>query len=126
MWAQKPAAVRLKRAYEPPAADDGTRVLVERLWPRGVTKGRAAIDHWLKDLAPSPELRRWYSHQTGRWPEFGRRYRHELRTRDEARAALETLRGMVDAGPVTLVFAAKDPEHSSAAIVADMLGGPRS
>src|SRR5690606_20917240 len=75
--------IRLKRAFEPAEPGDGTRVLVERLWPRGVSKERAAVDLWLKDVAPSPELRRWYSHDVAKWPEFRRRYREELREHED-------------------------------------------
>ena len=122
MWAAKPnAGVRLKRAYEPSAAEDGTRVLVERLWPRGVAKERASIGHWLKEIAPSTELRRWYGHREERWPEFRRRYREELETRAEARSALDVLRGLARTGTVTLVLAAKDVAHSSAAVLAEVL-----
>jgi uncharacterized protein YeaO (DUF488 family) len=76
-----PLDIRLKRAYEPPAPDDGTRVLVDRLWPRGVSKAKAAIDHWLRDIAPSTELRQWFAHEFDRWEEFRRRYRAELEQR---------------------------------------------
>jgi uncharacterized protein YeaO (DUF488 family) len=120
MWAPG-RGVRLKRAYERPAKEDGTRVLVERLWPRGLAKERAAIDDWLKDVAPSPELRRWYGHRTERWPEFQRRYRAELET-GAARAALEKLRALGRDRKLTLVFAAKDEAHSSAAVLKDVLG----
>lgn len=121
MWA--PArGVRLKRAYERPAKGDGTRVLVERLWPRGLTKERAAIDDWLKDVAPSSELRRWYGHRAERWPEFQRRYRDELKT-GAARAALATLRALGRDGPLTLVFAAKDETRCSAAVLKSVLDG---
>ena len=75
--------IRLKRAYEEPAADDGLRILVERLWPRGLTKERAKIDLWMKELAPSPELRKWYGHDPAKWPEFQTRYRSELRRNNE-------------------------------------------
>lgn len=74
--------IRLKRAYEAPAANDGVRILVERLWPRGVSKQRAALDLWLKDIAPSPELRQWYSHDPAKWPQFRRRCGAELRARE--------------------------------------------
>jgi uncharacterized protein YeaO (DUF488 family) len=120
MWAPG-RGVRLKRAYERPAKEDGTRVLVERLWPRGLAKERAAIDDWLKDVAPSPELRRWYGHRAERWPEFQRRYRAELET-GAARAALEKLRALGRDRKLTLVFAAKDEAHSSAAVLKDVLG----
>ena len=121
MWAPG-RGVRLKRAYERPAKDDGRRVLVERLWPRGLTKERAAIDDWLKDVAPSPELRRWYRHRPERWPEFQRRYRDELKT-GAARAALEKLQALGRDVRLTLVFAAKDETRCSAAVLKDVLGG---
>jgi uncharacterized protein YeaO (DUF488 family) len=122
MWArQRATAVLLKRVYEEPSDDDGTRVLVERLWPRGITKERARIDQWLKEVAPTAELRRWYGHREERWPEFRRRYEEELRTREEARAALDALRALGRVGPLTLVFAAKDAAHCSAHVVADVL-----
>ncbi|HZD25000.1 MAG TPA: DUF488 family protein [Alphaproteobacteria bacterium] len=111
---------RLKRAYEAPAPEDGTRVLVERLWPRGIAKDKAQIDDWQKALSPSPELRRWYSHDVSRWEEFRRRYLEELEGQGEA---LDTLRAQARRGPVTLVFAARDPEHSSAAILKEVLEG---
>ena len=113
-------AVRLKRAYEPPSPDDGLRYLVERLWPRGLTKESLALNGWLKDIAPSTELRRWYGHDTRRWAEFSRRDLQELRAPDR-REALETLAGAARSAVVTLVFAARDPEHSSAHVLRDFL-----
>jgi uncharacterized protein YeaO (DUF488 family) len=110
--------VVLKRVYEPAATDDGTRVLVERLWPRGVRKG--AVDRWDKDVAPSPELRKWYGHDPMRWDEFQARYRAELGTRA---AELDELRALALAGRLTLVFAARDPERSSAAVLRELLLG---
>ncbi len=112
--------VRLKRAYEPASPEDGTRVLVERLWPRGVSKAKAALDDWVKEIAPSPELRKWYGHEVARWPEFRRRYLAELAGHAEAVAAL---RERAKAGRLTLVFAAHDPERSSAAVLRDVLLG---
>jgi uncharacterized protein YeaO (DUF488 family) len=103
--------LQLKRAYEPASSDDGCRVLVERLWPRGVSKQRAAIDTWLKDVAPSAELRMWYGHDPERWPEFRRRYWDELRANREA---VNELREKERGGKVTLVYAAHDEEHSGA------------
>ncbi len=85
-----PPGPRLKRAYEPPAGSDGTRVLVERLWPRGLRKAVARIDLWLKDIAPSPELRTWYGHDPAKWPEFQQRYRKELRSNPQAVQRLAT------------------------------------
>lgn len=110
--------VRLKRVYAAPSADDGRRVLVERLWPRGVRKADAALDEWLRDIAPSPELRRWYGHDPDKWPEFRRRYREELAAREDLLARLQAFRAE---GPLTLVFAARDPERSSAAVLREAL-----
>ncbi|HEV2404985.1 MAG TPA: DUF488 domain-containing protein [Ktedonobacterales bacterium] len=112
--------VRIKRAYEEPAPEDGVRVLVDRLWPRGLAKERARIDLWLKDVAPSAELRRWYGHDPERFAEFQSRYTAEL-AREPARTALETLRDLARRGPVTLVFAAKDRARSNAAVLQDLL-----
>ena len=105
---------RLKRVYEPPSPDDGLRVLVERLWPRGLSKQAAAVDHWTKQLAPSPDLRRWFGHLPERWPEFQDRYREELEAMPEAVASLAAL---CRQGPVTLVYAARDEERNSALLL---------
>jgi uncharacterized protein YeaO (DUF488 family) len=113
-------SVTLKRAYEPPTAADGTRVLVERLWPRGLSKERAHVDLWLRDVAPSAGLRQWYAHDVARWDEFRARYTAELRGPAQV-AALDQLQAMARAGTVTLVFAARDAEHSSAEIVRQVL-----
>ena len=112
--------VRIKRAYEQPVAQDGTRVLVDRLWPRGLTKERAHIDLWLKEVAPSTELRRWYGHDPTKFAEFRRRYLEQLRE-EPSHSALERLRALVRQGPVTLIFAARDAEHSEAAVVGGLL-----
>ena len=101
---------------------DGLRVLVERLWPRGLSKARAHIDLWLKDVAPSTELRKWYGHEPARFAEFRRRYEAELAA-EPARSALARLREMVERERVTLVFAAHDPELSNAAVLRDLLHG---
>ncbi len=111
---------RIKRIYEPVAKSDGFRVLVERLWPRGVTKAEAALHDWLKDIAPNPDLRKWYGHDLARWAEFRERYRTELAEKQDLLDQLRTLHGR---GPVTLVFAAKDEQHSSAAVLKDVLEG---
>ena len=111
---------RIKRIYEPVVKTDGYRILVERLWPRGVTKVKAALHEWLKDIAPSPDLRKWYDHDPARWPEFQERYRAEL---GEKQDVLDQLRALRRRGPVTLVFAAKDKQHSSAAVLKDVLEG---
>jgi uncharacterized protein YeaO (DUF488 family) len=113
-----PENIRLKRAYEPPAAQDGTRVLVDRLWPRGVNKSAAAIDLWMKDIAPSAELRRWFAHDPLRWPEFRRRYEDELRRKPEP---VEELRALAAKGRLTLVFAARDTARNDAVVLRDLL-----
>ncbi|MGA9761954.1 MAG: DUF488 family protein [Gaiellaceae bacterium] len=110
--------VRLKRAYEPVAAEDGSRVLVERLWPRGVTRERARLDEWAKEIAPSPELRRWYAHDPARFAEFRRRYLGELAGHEQE---LEELRRRARAGTLTLVYAARDEERNSAVVLAEVL-----
>src|SRR3984957_7281970 len=112
--------VRVRRIYQEPERSDGTRVLVDRLWPRGFTKARAAVDEWCKDIAPSPELRKWYSHAPALFKEFARRYRAELT--DPRRAAeLTFLRGLAVDGRLTLLTATKDPEISEAAVLADLI-----
>jgi uncharacterized protein YeaO (DUF488 family) len=112
--------VRLKRAYEEPVAADGARVLVDRLWPRGVKKAAAAIDLWAKDLAPSTELRKWFGHDPARWTEFERRYTAELRQHAEL---LDEIRTLARRGPVTLIYAARDQEHNEAVVIRDILAG---
>jgi uncharacterized protein YeaO (DUF488 family) len=113
--------IRLKRVYEPPAPEDGFRVLVERLWPRGLSKDRAEVHLWLKGVAPSPALRAWYAHDPAKWPEFQRRYRAELA---ESPEAVGQLRRLVAEHPtVTFVFAARDPERNSAAVLHAVLAG---
>jgi uncharacterized protein YeaO (DUF488 family) len=112
--------VALKRAYDEPAASDGTRVLVERLWPRGLSKERAHIDLWLKDVAPSTELRQWFHHDPQKFPEFRRRYQAELQA-EAAQEALTKLRAIAKQGQLTLVFAAHDAEYSNARVLHDLL-----
>src|SRR5436305_10013322 len=102
---------RLKRVYEEPSSGDGFRVLVERLWPRGLTKERAAVDLWLKDVAPSPELRKWFGHDPTRWEQFQKRYWKELH---EKKDAGRLLKQKGKEGTVTLVYGARDEEHSGA------------
>lgn len=103
--------VNVKRVYEPPADADGTRVLVDRVWPRGVTKQRAAVDVWLKEIAPSVRLRKWFGHDPSRWKEFEARYRAEL---DKNGAAIDRIRELIDKGPVTLLYGAHDEAHNNA------------
>ena len=110
--------VRLKRAYEPAAAADGYRVLIDRLWPRGVSRRRAGLDEWARELAPSPELRRWFGHDPGRFAEFQRRYTAELEQHD---AKLQELRGRARQRTLTLVYGARDTEHNDAVVLAEIL-----
>lgn len=117
------SSVAVKRAYEAPAAADGTRVLVDRLWPRGLRKDRARIDLWMKELAPSDALRRWFGHDPARWTGFQRRYHAELGRQS---AATSRLREIVGRGPVTLVFAASDTAHNNARALAAWLETPTS
>jgi uncharacterized protein YeaO (DUF488 family) len=110
--------VRLKRAYEPPASDDGVRVLVDRLWPRGLDKARVAADLWLKDAAPSERLRRWFGHDPRRWERFRAEYRAELAQRADILALLADLRRR---GPLTLVYGARDEAHNQAVVLREVL-----
>lgn len=112
--------IHLKRAYEPPGAADGERYLVERLWPRGVAKKDLPLEGWLKDLAPSTELRKWYAHVEERWPEFVRRYRIELKAADK-QDSLTSLTKKARTGTVTLVFATRVPERSGAMVLKDII-----
>ncbi len=110
--------VRLKRAYQPPSADDGVRILVDGLWPRGVRKSEAAIDRWMKEIAPSTELRRWFGHDPARWDEFQRRYKAELK---KDAGLLNELRGVAKKGALTLVYSAHDEAHNQAVVLRDVL-----
>jgi uncharacterized protein YeaO (DUF488 family) len=110
--------VKLKRAYEAVSADDGLRILVERLWPRGVRKQEAKIDLWLKDLAPSTELRQWYGHDPARWPQFRKRYRNELKEQVDLLALLQYVTREL---AVTFVYAASDEERNSAVALKELL-----
>ncbi len=113
-----PRRPSLKRIYEPADDADGTRILVDRLWPRGVDRRAAGIDEWLKEVAPSAALRKWFGHDPGRWGEFQSRYRAELTSNSSAAARL---RELVQKGPVTLVYAARDRKHNHALVLADYL-----
>lgn len=110
--------VRLKRAYEGATVADGTRVLVDRLWPRGVKKIDAAIDHWAKELAPSTELRTWFGHDPARWEEFCRRYAAEITAHREE---IDRLRDLALKGPVTLVYGARDETHNDAVVLREII-----
>jgi uncharacterized protein YeaO (DUF488 family) len=117
-----PAQVRLRRVYDQPEPADGRRVLVDRLWPRGLSKERAAVDDWLRAVAPSEELRRWYRHQPDRFSDFRLRYQQELHA-PESMAAVARLRELARSGPVTLLTATRDLGHSQAAVLAELLRG---
>lgn len=112
--------IKLKRAYEAPSKADGRRLLVERLWPRGVKKEDAALDDWVKDIAPSPALRKWYGHDPAKWPEFQKRYRAELSANAEA---VEKLRAVCAKGATTFIYAAKDEARNSALVLKAYLEG---
>jgi uncharacterized protein YeaO (DUF488 family) len=110
--------VRLKRAYEPASRADGKRVLVDRLWPRGVKKTEAKIDAWMKEIAPSAELRKWFAHDPHRWAEFRRRYKEELKEHTDEIARLRTI---AEDGRLTLVFAARDEAHNDAVVLRELI-----
>ena len=112
------ANLRLKRVYELPAPDDGVRILIDRLWPRGLSKEKAAVDHWMKEVAPSAELRKWFGHDPDRWPEFRRRYVAELR---QSGALLDQICGLAGRGTVTLLFGAHDEERNDAVVLREVL-----
>jgi uncharacterized protein YeaO (DUF488 family) len=114
--------VRIKRIYEPASVDDGYRVLVDRVWPRGVSKEDAAVDEWARELAPSAELRKWFGHEPERFEEFRRRYVDELRAREGEIKALRT-RGRKET--VTLLFGARDVERNNAVVLAEVVGDAR-
>ena len=116
--------VRVRRVYDPPDPADGQRVLVDRLWPRGLSKSAAARDGWVKAVAPSDELRRWYGHEVDKFAEFRDRYGAELQVPERA-GALAHLRDLTDSGPLTLLTATRDVEHSQAAVLAALLRGGR-
>ena len=106
--------VVIKRVYEKPGDDDGFRILVDRLWPRGLTKEKAALDLWLKEIAPTTELRKWFNHEPEKWPDFQKKYLKEIK---ENKEALATLKEKMQEGKVTLVYGAKDEEHNDARVL---------
>lgn len=114
------ANVRLKRAYEPPSEDDGRRILVDRLWPRGVSKAEAALAEWVKELSPSTGLRKWFGHDPERWETFRRRYAAEIREHAEV---LARLRSLARSRRVTLVYSARDEAHNDAIVLRDVILG---
>ncbi len=110
--------LKIKRAYDPPMADDGARILVDRIWPRGLRKDDAALTLWLKEIAPSSELRKWFDHDPARWAEFERRYRAEL---DQNEEPVERLRDLLKTGAATLLYSARDREHNQAVVLAEYM-----
>lgn len=111
-------SVKLKRVYEEPLESDGTRILVDRLWPRGLTKEKAKVDFWLKEIAPSTELRKWFNHEPIKWPEFKKRYKAEIINNTDA---LSVLKKHLSNGKATIVYGAKDEEHNDAVVIKDYL-----
>jgi uncharacterized protein YeaO (DUF488 family) len=112
--------VRVKRVYDPVATDDGYRVLIDHVWPRGITRERARLDEWARELAPSDELRRWFAHDPAKFDEFRARYRDELEAKSEQVADLQH---RASAAPVTIVYAARDRDHNNAVVVAELVRG---
>jgi uncharacterized protein YeaO (DUF488 family) len=112
--------IRLRRVYDPPRSDEGTRVLVDGVWPRGLSKAAAGHDDWYRSLAPSRELRQWFGHDPRLWAAFKQKYRKELRAEDK-REALEALAERARTGPLTLLFGAKDTEHNQAVVLREVL-----
>lgn len=110
--------IQLKRIYEPFSKEDGYRILVDRLWPRGFTKQKAALDLWLKEIAPSTKLRKWFGHDPEKWKEFQKKYRIELKQNKEA---LDRLMDYIKKGKVTLLYGAKDEEHNEAQVIKDFI-----
>lgn len=106
--------MKIKRVYEPPEKEDGIRILVDRLWPRGLTKEKAKVDLWLKDIAPSTALRKWFGHDPGKWEEFKKRYRQELK---ENKVPVSLLKEQMEKADVTLIYAAKDEDHNEALVL---------
>jgi len=107
-----------KRVYDPVSRDDGKRILIDRLWPRGIKKEDAKVDEWLKDIAPSTELRKWFAHDPAKWPEFKKKYISELKKKS---GLVEKLRAEAKKGTITLLFAAKDVEHDNAVVLKELI-----
>lgn len=112
--------IKIKRAYDRPEESDGFRILVDRLWPRGLTKEKAKVDLWLKDIAPSADLRKWFGHDPEKWAEFQKRYRVEL---DKNKETVDELKKKLRTGPATLIYSAHDEEHNDAVVLKDYLNG---
>lgn len=110
--------ISVKRVYEGYDASEGKRVLVDRLWPRGLTKDKAGVDVWLKDIAPSAELRKWFNHEPAKWPEFNERFHKEL---DNNKSSVDQLKKIADSGKIVIVYGAKDQQHNNAVVIAEYL-----
>jgi uncharacterized protein YeaO (DUF488 family) len=110
--------IKLKRIYDPVSPDDGKRILIDRLWPRGIRKEDARIDEWLRDIAPSAQLRKWFSHEPSKWAEFKKRYREELK---DKRELIDKLRSEAEKKTLTLLYAAKDREHNNAVVLKEVI-----
>src|SRR6476660_6573983 len=110
--------IKIKRAYEQPQKEDGLRILVDRLWPRGLTKEKASVDLWLKEIAPSTELRKWFAHDPEKWNEFRKKYLQELKANEEQ---VSIIKEHLKQGTVTLVYAARDEEHNEAHVLEELL-----
>lgn len=111
-------SLAIKRVYLEPVPADGFRILVDRLWPRGLSKDKAKVDLWLKDIAPSTELRQWFQHDPAKWTEFQKRYRQELKSKPDQ---LDTIKAKIHQGPVTLLYGAKDEAHNEAVVLLSIL-----
>jgi uncharacterized protein YeaO (DUF488 family) len=118
LYFQRKTLIKLKRVYEKPAKSDGERILVERLWPRGLRKRQAKIDLWLKDVAPGTELRKWFGHDPARWPQFRRRYQSELRKKPDL---IRLLKMKAKKGRISFIFAARDLEHNGAFVLKEFV-----
>ncbi len=112
--------IKIKRVYDPVLPDDGKRILVDRLWPRGINKGKARIDEWLKDIAPSDNLRKWFSHDPEKWQEFRRRYKKELEKKLEL---VERIKSQTKKGNITLLFSARDVKYNNAIVLKEVIEG---
>lgn len=110
--------INIKRVYKPYSKDDGKRVLIDRLWPRGLSKAKAHVDEWLKDIAPSTELRKWFNHEPAKWDEFQKRYKREL---DNNQAVVKKLQDIAKSGKITIIYGAKDELHNDAVVLKNYL-----
>lgn len=113
--------IAIKRIYEPPASEDGIRVLADRIWPRGIKKADARLDHWAKVIAPSTELRKWFAHDPAKWEQFRKDYTRELETGKETAGEIDTIRALAGGGKITFLYAAHDSAHNNAVVLKDYI-----